>query len=197
MAVFTVLRMCDHYFRPVPAVQFRHPVQHFLLAACFGIGILQLSALRVAVCERSEFRIMPDAHCPQAVQSLAAPGGIAVSQVGHLNAPAHFRPVYRNHAAGKQQLVIRMGYHHQQVRFIHRLLPLLNPVRHFSLAEGIDLIEAHDALLFHRGQDPDFLYTVQFEEDMVETGTSAFRDGCPAFSALFLDNVVVRHLLKT
>ena len=196
MTVLSVLRMGNHHFRPETPVQFRYPVQHFILAAGIFIGVFHFAGIGIVVRKTAEHGIVPHAHGPQAVQCFAAPGSIAVCQIGYFNLSSLFRVVNRNGTARKQQFIIRMGNQHQQICLLHRFFPALNPVRHFAFAKGIDFIETHGVFLFHGGQDPDFLYPVQFKESMVIMGGAAFRHGNPVLTALFLDHIGIRHLLK-
>ena len=196
MAVFSVLAVGHHDLRPEPAVHFRNPVDHLLLSARVLIGILDLAGLRVVVAERPELRIVPDPQSPQPVQRFASPGGIAVGQVRHRHLSAALRAVFRDCAAGKQQFVVRMRNQHQQVCLGQGLLPALDPVRDFALAESENLIEAHHVLLLHCGEDPDLLQSLQFKERVMIPWHPAFRHRYPAVPALFLDHIVVRHLLE-
>ena len=196
MAVFSVLRVGNHHFRPETPVQFRYPVQHFILAAGIFVGVFHFAGIGIVVRKTAEHGIVPHTHGPQAVQRFAAPGGVAVCQIGYFNLSSLFRVVNRNGTARKQQFIIRMGNQHQQICLLHRFFPALNPVRHFAFAKGIDFIETHGVFLFHGGQDPDFLHPVQFKESMVIMGVAAFCHGNPVIAALFLDHIGIRHLLE-
>ena len=106
-----------------------------------------LSPAGVVVRKAAENRILPDSAGPQAVQGLVAAVIVQIPVVGevhHLHPVTQFSGVIGQHSGKKQLLIVAVGGEEHQIRGpLHGSLPLLDPVRQFSIRKQIQLVKRH------------------------------------------------------
>ena len=192
VAVFALDLMGDNDLGLVLSQQAGDEFARLVLSPAL-IGFLERAG--VAVKEVAKDRVIAHAHVPQAVEQLAAAGGVGIGHAGNNDIVAAFYGIGWNRAAEEQQLVARMRGEQKQIRLVRRRLPALHPVGQLAFREEEDLVDLHLRLLASGVNQAEVRLAAEGNERVMVVRTS-FEKRLPLAADILFNRPAVRHFAE-